>query len=67
MEENKVCFVVTLIDGTKMAFDCQCDNIDQSGDNLCLFLHKAHSDYKLLAAIPYNQIRYIKRVEVVIE
>ena len=63
MEENKVYFVATLIDGTKMAFNCQCDNIDQSGDNLCLFLHKADSDYKLLVAIPYNQIRYIERWE----
>lgn len=64
MEDNKVYFVVVLIDRTGMDFDRKCDYIDRTDDNLCLFLHKKDDDeYNLLAAIPYNQIRYIKRCE----
>lgn len=64
MEENKVYFVVVLIDGTGMDFDCKCDFVENTGPNMCLFLHKKEdSDYALLAAIPYNQIRYVKIVE----
>ena len=62
MEDNKVYFAVVLIDGTAMDFDCKCDYIDRTDDNLCLFMHKKDYSYcDLLATIPYNQIRYIKR------
>lgn len=66
MEESKIYFVAELIDGTIMDFDCKCNYIENTSPNMCLFLHKEEeyaSDYNLMAAIPYNQIRYIKRVE----
>ena len=63
MEDNKVYFVVELIDGTIMDFDCKCNYIENTSPNMCLFLHKEEEDvdYSLMAAIPYNQIRYTKR------
>lgn len=64
MEDNKVYFVAVLIDGTGMDFNCKCDYIENTSPNMCLFLHKKKEedgDYSLMAAIPYNQIRYIKR------
>lgn len=64
MEDNKVYFVAELIDGTIIDFDCKCDYIENTSPNMCLFLHKkeeCYDNYALMAAIPYNQIRYIKR------
>lgn len=64
MEDNKVYFAVVLINGTAMDFDCKCNYIENTSPNMCLFLHKKEEyddDYALMAAIPYNQIRYIKR------
>lgn len=65
MEDNKVYFVVVLINGTAMDFDRKCNFIENTSPNMCLFLHKNEedSDYSMMAAIPYNQIRYVKRVE----
>lgn len=64
MEDNKVYFAVVLIDGTAMDFDGKCNYIENTSPNMCLFLYKKEEcddDYALMAAIPYNQIRYIKR------
>ena len=65
MEDNKVYFVVVLINGTAMDFDHKCNFIENTSPNMCLFLHKKEedSDYSMMAAIPYNQIRYVKRCE----
>ena len=40
-------------------------SLKNTSPNMCLFLHKKEedSDYAMMAAIPYNQIRYIKRCE----
>lgn len=44
MEDNKVYFVVVLINGTAMDFDCKCNYIENTSPNMCLFLHKKEED-----------------------
>lgn len=51
------CYVAYLKDGTRLDFDKQCDRVNYSDSNFCVFF----DDYnkRCIAMIPYENILYI--------
>lgn len=58
-------FVVYLNDGFRFDFNELCNQVDYSDPNLMCFRHinKEKNTARLLAAIPYSNIKYVLNVE----
>ena len=58
------CFEITLNDGEVLTFDNQCNDIEVPDYNyiLCRKCIRLNKEYVILAMIPREHIRYIKRV-----
>ena len=53
-------FEVFLKDGTKLDFDGKCNHYTVTSSNLILFINNDGDESKVLAAIPYENISYIR-------
>ena len=55
-------FVVRLMDGTRLDFNKQCNEIKYADSKLCIFLHIFEDGaYETLGSVPYANIKYIRK------